>query len=253
MARQAGKPHAAAFTFFWEMEAHGHKHDFEAMWRTLRAWEEVGSGERLKIRTHRWTHKEHHQLIFRYVPLLYLRGRYRLGCRLMETALEMASHRKGWSFEWLWHVYKPLSKPTSTYDVTLFNFYSALGRDLSEWELWGKFLDGFDPSLFRNSGVAKEAMLRNPRLIKRFFEWITAERRKRLFTGTTDGERDLIESPSKVQRRQATRSQELRRVAEHPGLDHFEQRLCELFPELAELPQQLSLGQYFRARARERR
>jgi hypothetical protein len=250
MARQAGRPRAAGFTYFWEMEAHGHTYDFEAMWRTLRAWEEAITGQRLNIRTHQWTEKDHQQLIFRYAPLLYLRGRYRLGCRLMEAALEMDSHRKRWSFDSLWFVYKPLGKPSTTYDVTLTHFYAALGRDLSEWKLWGKFLDGFDSSLFRSSGVTKEALYQNPRLMKRFFGWITAKRLKRLFTGTSDGERDLVDSPGEVERRQTARGQQMARFAERPEVEIFEHRLFELFPELAELPKQPSLGQYLRVRSK---
>jgi hypothetical protein len=234
MARQAAKPNVAAFTYHWEMEAHGQKHNFEAMWRTLKAGEKANTGETFNIRTHQWIPKEHHQLIFQYVPLMYLRGRYQLGCKLMETALKMTSHRKNWSFECLWHVYKPLSKPSSIYDVTLAHFYAALGRDLSEWALWGKFLDGFDPKLFRSSGVTKEALRQNSRLMKPFFEWITTERRKRLFSGTAYGERDLVESPSKVRSRQTARKQQLLKL--DAVLDIFEQKLLQLFPELAELP-----------------
>jgi hypothetical protein len=177
---------------------------------------------------------------------MYLRGRYRLGCKLMETALEMGSHRKGWSFDWIWHVYKPLSKPSSLYDVTLAHFYAALGRDLSEWELWGRFLDGFDPMLYRGSGVSKEALRRNPRLMKSLFEWIATERRKRLFTGTADGERDLVEPPSKVRTRQSARKQVLLKLdAVH---DLFEQKLLELFPELTKLPSPPSFKQLLRSK-----
>ena len=250
MARQAGRPQAAAFTFFWEMEARGHKHDFDGMWRTLRAWEEAAAGERLKIGTHQWSHKEHHQLIFRYAPLMYLRGRYRLGCRLMETAREMASHRKGWSFEWLWHVYKPLKAPSSTYDVTLAHFYAALDRDLSAWKLWDKFLDGFDPKFFRSSGISKEALRQNPSLMRSFFEWIVMERRKRLFTSTADGERDLVESPSKVRRRQSARKDLLLRFDQRPELGSFEQKLEALFPELTKLPRLATMKQLLQSRCR---
>jgi hypothetical protein len=167
-AKLAGKPQPAAFTYFWEMEVHGQKQDYEAMWCSLRAEEHFRTGRRYRLASHRWSHREHHDLIFRYAPLLYLRGRYKLGCRLMETALEMASHRKKWSFEWLWHVYKPRKAPSSTYDVTLAHFYTELDRDLSDWKLWDKFLDGFDPRLFRSSGIAKDALRQNPCLMKSF-------------------------------------------------------------------------------------
>ena len=248
-ANSAGKPRAGAFTYFWEMEAYGQKRDFEAMWRSLRAEERFRLGRQLRIASHRWSHSEHHDLICRYVPLLYLRGRYKLGCRLMETALEMASRPKRWSFDWLWHVYKPLKTPSSIYDVTLTHFYAALDRDLLDWKQWNRFIDGFDPKLFRSSGIAREAVRKKPQLIKSFFEWIVAERRKRLFTGTTDGERDLVESPAKVRERQAARKQMLLRFDERPGKDLFEQKLEALFPELAELPPPISFKQLLRSRS----
>lgn len=167
----------------------------------------------------------------------------------METALEMASHRKGWSFDWLWHVYKPLKTPSSIYDVTLIHFYIALDRDLSDWKQWNRFLDGFDPKIFRSSGIAKEALRKNPRLIKSFIEWIVAERRKRLFTGTADGERDLVETPAKVRSRQKARKKMLLRFDEGPGKDIFEQKFEALFPELAELPPPISFKQLLRSRS----
>lgn len=250
MARRAGKPQSVGFTYFWEVEAHDYRRDFEAMWRTLRAWEKASTGETLDIRTHEWTPREQHQLIFGYAPSMYLRGRYRLGCRLMETALEMASHRKGWSFEWLWHVYKPVKAPTSIHDVTLAHFYAALGRDLSDWELWDRFLDGFDPTLFRLSGIAKEALRQNPRLIKSLFDWIVTERRRRLFSGTADGERDVVESPAKVRRRQTAHKRQLLRFDKRLGHDAFEQKLEALFPELTKLRRLPSFKELLRSRSR---
>jgi hypothetical protein len=249
-AKLTGKPHTGAFTYFWEMEAHAQRTDYDAVWRSLRAEEQFRRGKRLRLASHRWSRREHGDLIFRYAPLLYLTGRYRLGCRLMETALEMVSHQKGWWFECLWHVYKPLKSPSSTYDVTLAHFYTALGRDLSDWELWDRFLDGFDPKLFRSSGISKEALRQHPRLMKPFFEWIVAERRKRLFTGTADGERDLLESPSKVRRRQSARKEMLLRFDERSRQDLFEQRFEALFPELTKLPQPASFEQLLRSRNR---
>jgi hypothetical protein len=247
-AKLAGKPEDAAFTLQWEMDAHGQVGNYEAMWHSLQAHERLRIGRSIRVATHRWGHRDHHDLIFRYAPLLYLRGRYKLGCKLMETALEMTSHRKKWSFESLWHVYKPLKTPSSIYDVTLAHFYAALDRDLSEWGLWNRFLDGFDPKLFRSSGIAKEALRQNPRLIKSFFEWIVAERRKRLFTGTTDGERDLVESPSKVRRRQTVRKKLLLRFDR--GQDVLNSKIEALFPELAKSPQPASFKQLLRSRSR---
>ena len=171
----------------------------------------------------------------------------------METALRMVSHRKKWSFEWLWHVYKPLKAPASIYDVTLAHFYAALDRDLSDWELWNRFVDGFDPRLFQSSGIAKEALCQNPHLIKSFFEWIATQRRKRLFTGTADGERDLVESPAKVRRRQTARKEMLIRFDKMPGRDLFEEKLVALFPELTKLPSPASFKELLGSRNRKKR
>jgi hypothetical protein len=247
-AKLAGKPEDAAFTWQWEMDAHGQMRNYEAMWRSLQAGERLRTGRSIRVASHRWSHRDHHDLIFRYAPLLYLRGRYKLGCKLMETALEMTSHRKKWSFESLWHVYKPLKTPSSIYDVTLAHFYAALDRDLSDWSLWNRFLNGFDPKLFGSSGIAKEDIRQNPRLIKSFFEWIVAERRKRLFTGTADGERDLVESPSKVRRRQTARKKLL--LSFDRGQEVFNSKIEALFPELTKLPRPASLKQLLRSRNR---
>jgi hypothetical protein len=250
IATKAGRPRAGVFTYFWEMEALGLRRDFEAMWRALKAQEKARRGMSLSVASHRWASKDTHLLVFSYAPILYLRGKHRLGCRLMETALEIASRQKGWSFEWLWHVYKPQKTPSSTYDVTLAHFYTALDRDLSEWKLWNKFLDGFNPKLYRASGIAKESLRQDPRLIKPFFEWIVAERRKRLFTGTTDGQRDLVDTPSRVRRRQSARARMLVKFDEQPERDLFDQKLQQLFPELANLPRPSSFRQLLRARSR---
>jgi hypothetical protein len=245
-ANSAGRKPAGAFTYFWEMEAHGARTDFDSMWRSLRAMERVALGVSINLVSHKWKHSEHHQLIYRYIPLLYLRGRYRLGCKLMEIALEMASHRKGWAYEWLPHVYKPVKKPAAIYDVALSHFYSALNRDIGEWQLWDKFLDDLDPKLFRMSGQTLESIRKNPRKLKPFCEWMIAERRQRLFTRTTDGVRDLVEQPSKVQRRQAARKRMMLKFDVSPGKDPLEQKLQQLFPELINLPQPSSFRELLR-------
>jgi hypothetical protein len=239
-ANSAGRKPAAAFTYFWELEAHGARKDFDSMWRSLRAMERVALGMRLNLVSHKWKHSEHHQLIYRYVPLLYLKGRYRLGRKLMEIALEMASHQKGWAYEWFPHVYKPIKKPATIYEVALSHFYSVLNRNLSEWRLWDKFLDDLDPKLFRMSGQTKESIRTNSRKLRPFCKWMIAERRRRLFTRTTDGMRDLVEPPSKVQRRQTARKRLLLKFDVAPGKDLLEQKLQQLFPELMNLPEQSS-------------
>ena len=113
-----------------------------------------------------------------------------------------------------------------------------------------KFLDDFDPKLFRRSGISRDALCENSSLVKPFFQWIVAERRKRLFSGTADGERDLVEPPSKVRSRQSGRKRMMLKFDSAPGRDLFEKGLQQLFPELADLPSQLSLKQLLRSKRR---
>jgi hypothetical protein len=94
----AAKHVERAFTYFWEIEAHGASQDFDSMWQVLRAWEKAAFKKGLNLTEHRWKSDDFHQLIYYYGPILYLRGRYGLGRRLMETALNMVADQKGWSF-----------------------------------------------------------------------------------------------------------------------------------------------------------
>jgi hypothetical protein len=87
---------------------------------------------------------------FPLTPLPYLRERYELGCELPEEAIKMHSRRKGWGFEVLWHIYKPVLRPTSTYDITLTHCCRAL-------------------ELFRLSGVSQTSLRRDPKPLKAAF------------------------------------------------------------------------------------
>jgi len=75
---------------------------------------------------------------------------------------------------------------------------------LRDWPLWNVFVDDFHSKLFRQSGVRRESLRSDPDLLKPFFEWISRERERRLFTHATMGEVDLLESAAKVKRRQTT-------------------------------------------------
>jgi hypothetical protein len=234
-ARNHGKPKAGLFTFQYEMHAHEGMGDVEAMWRLLRAWDRAALGKPIDLASHRrWSAEDAHRMMFYYVPLLYFRGHYRLGCELLEKALKMHSRQKGWSFELLWHVYKPLPQPATIYDVTLMHFYRALGRDLRDWPLWDTFVEGFRPELFRQSGVNQELLRSDPALLKPFFGWISAEQQRRLFTHTTAGVADLVDSQAKVKRRQTDVATRIARLAADPSHLLLEEKLEKMFPELAE-------------------
>jgi hypothetical protein len=234
-AKNQGDPKAGLFTFQCEMLAYEGVGNTDAMWRLLRDWDRMALGKTIDLASRRWNGKDAHRLLFFYAPLLYLRRHYRLGCQLLEKALKMHSRKSGWSFELLWHIYKPLRRPSTIYDVTLTHFYRALGRDLRDWPLWGKFVDDFHPKLFQLSGVSRSSLRSDPTFLKPFFQWISAERERRLFTHTTMGAVDLLESAAKVKRRQMNVATKIARLANDPRRLLLEEKLKKTFPELAEI------------------
>ena len=235
-AKNHGQPKAGLFTFQWEMEAYERrKLNAAAMWRVLRSRDRMALGKPIDLANHRWKPEDAHRLLFFYAPLLYLRERYSLGCELLEKAIKMHAGRKGWAFELLWHVYKPVIRPATTYDVTLAHFYRVLRRDLRQWELWSDFVSDFPAKLFRLSGVNRNSLRTNPDLLEPFFEWICAERKRRLFSHTTMGVIDLLDSPAKVKQRQTTTAKKIARLANDPQRKELEQKITKTFPELGEI------------------
>ena len=192
-------------------------------------------GKPIDFLRHRWQPKDAHRLLFFYAPLLYLRGRYHLGCRLLAKGIKMHARRKGWAFDLLWHIYKPALRPATTYDVTLTHFYSALKRDLRRWELWADFVDDFPAKLFRLSGVNRNSLRNDPKFLRPFFEWICEERKHRLFTHRTIGVIDLLDSPTKVEQRQTATAKKIARAANDPQRKKLEEKITKTFPELAEI------------------
>ena len=235
-AKNNGQLKTGLFTFQWEMEVHDRgKRNVPAMWRVLRSWDRMALGRAIDLSAHRWNAKDAHRLLFFYAPLLYLRGQYRLGCELLEKAINMHSRRKGWSFDLLWHIYQPIRRPATTYDVTLAHFYRALGRDLCEWELWSDFVDDFPAKLFRLSRVSRAPLRSDPRLLKPFVEWICSERERRLFSHTTIGVRDLLDSAATVRGRQTDVAKQIARLAREPQRVRLEEKIRNTFPELDEI------------------
>ena len=235
-AKNYGQPKAGLFTFQWEMEAYqGRKRNAPAIWRVLRSWDRMALGKAVDLARHPWDSEGAHRLLFSYAPLLYLRKHYQLGCELLEKAIKMHAGRKGWAFDLLWHVYKPILRPATTYDVTLTHFYRALGRDLPQWELWSDFVDDFPEKLFRSSGVSRTSLRRDSRLLEPFFQWICAERKRRLFTHTTMGVVDLLESAAKVKQRQKSEAKKIARWANDPQRKNLEEKIRKTFPELAKI------------------
>jgi hypothetical protein len=120
----------------------------------------------------------------------------------------------------------------------------------SKWALAqvSLFVSDFDPKLFRLRGGPRLALKCDPNLLKPFYCRITKQRRQRLFSGGTYGERDLTESAEKVRKRQPVTKRRILAIAEDPRGEELERRLRSLFPELSDLPPQPSLKHLLESR-----
>ena len=235
-ALASGDKRLGYFTYCSEKHALNELQDWRGFWRVLRASEAAIHGQRFDLERLNWKERGS-EICFDYAPILYFRGEFDLGCRLLESALdEAAAQRKNWSFDLLWHVYKPQTKPTSVFEVTLQHYYRALGRDLKSWPLWNPFIDGFDGTLFDKWGMGREALRQDPKLLKPFFIWITKTRRDILFSGTAMGEKDLTQPAKQVEQRQTGILEKLRAITTNPTTIVWEDSLAKHFPEIREAP-----------------
>jgi hypothetical protein len=226
------------FTISIEIESLCALKDYEAAWRRLRLQEEIAFGKRIDLRSRQWSKADWSELIFSYAPLSYFRGRYRQGCRLLETWLDFwFTGTKPRSFEILFNVYSREVEPTVRGGVTLSHFYARLGRNLRQWRHWEAFVNGFHPRLFRVSGVPRDELLADPARLAEFSDKLIDLQRRRCTSGVDGGESDLIESPAKVKKRQdATRRQLAAfRGRTKPVQERTDRKLKELFPDLPPL------------------
>jgi hypothetical protein len=111
--------------------------------------------------------------------------------------------------------------------------YQKLGKTLSEWKQWKRFLNGFDPKLFRIAGIAQTNFLRDASLLHQFVEKIEAAKHQRLTARVTSGERDIIAPGGVVHSYQnsVARSREL----QTGDYNKIKDNLREIFPDLRDL------------------
>jgi hypothetical protein len=226
---------AGLFTFSFEIDSLCDLKDYQAAWRQLRMRERVIYGERLDLAHREWSATDGPELAFAYAPLLFFLGRHRQGCRLLETALGFWFRgRKARSYDVLFHVYNGDEQPCNRCRVTLSHFYDRLGKGLREWQHWEAFINGFHSRLFRLARVRRQELLDDSRGLAVFFDRLMRIRDDRTTSGVTWGQRDLIESPTNVRRRQDAVQEELEKFRERikPTHERITTRLQELFPEL---------------------
>jgi hypothetical protein len=230
---------AGLFTFSIEIDSLCALKDYAAAWRRLQRQEEIATGKRFDLRRRRWSRADGFQLEFSYAPLLYFRGRYRQGCELLETALDYGFvGTKPRSFDTLFRVYNGEADPSHLARVTLSHFYQRLGRDLRQWRHWRAFVNGFHPRLFRLSGISREELLVDPARLAPFVDKLMEVRDQRITTGIGRGQSDLVDSATRVQKRQDELRSKLNAFKKRtkPLEKKTNGKLRELFPELQRLP-----------------
>lgn len=225
------------FTLFWETDALWATQDYAAAWRLLRRHEPIFFGKRLDLRHHRWkrTSADYAWLTEYYAPLLYANHRYRLGCELLETALRhVFSRRKVRSYDLLGRIYNGEAEPDHRVLVTLAHFYGRLGKTLSQWQHWRRFVQGFHPRLFRLAHMNGEDLQADSGLLPTFCHRIGQVRSPHATSGVSQGEADLVDSPAKVRRWHETTKRQREAFEERikPTREAMELRLRELFPIL---------------------
>ena len=138
-------PEEGLFTFFNEINALCELGKYQAAWRRLRLRDKMAFGKSFDLRNRKWTGADAWELTYSYAPQLYLLGRYRQGCELLETALRFYfRRRKVQSLDMLCHIYNGDDVPSHRFRVTLSHFYRRLGKDLRQWRYWARFIDGWD-------------------------------------------------------------------------------------------------------------
>lgn len=233
-ARRAGNPDWAYFTYSFEISSLCRLKHFSAAWRQLRRWERAAWGRNLDPRALCWSRREL-DWFFHYHPhVLYFLGRYQPALRMFEALLDqlVGRRREGMSYQVLWHVYRPVDRPRLPHEVTLYHLYRKLGKSLLEWSQWNRFVKGFHPRLLELAGITREELSQDPSRLRQLSEAIMAERTRRVTTGISFGERDLVDPPDKVRRSQKMLARKIAKFDAKTAKRKREERLENLFPEL---------------------
>lgn len=234
-ANRDRQPRRGDFTYQFEIDALCRLGNWSAAWRQLRRLELTAYGKSINLNAKRWRPDELDWFTQYHPHILYFLEHFGVASRLFEAMLEqmLKSRQSGLSYEILPYVYNPIPRPRRRQDVTLYHVYHELGRTLAQWSGWKQFVDGFHPKLFTTTGVGKGNLLSDPALLEIFYQVIQAEEKRRLRTGVSSGERDLVHAPSAVQRRQKTIAR--RKAGQEASYVSLQQDLERIFPELKEV------------------
>ena len=224
---------AAAFTFFFEINALVKRKSYRIAWRQMQLRDKVIRGRRVAPELRKWSPKDYSELRYSYAPLMYFLGRYEAGSRFLETALRFWYARpRANSYDVLFDVYNTDAEPDALPRVTLSHFYCHLGRDLDEWDLWPTFVRGFAAPLFRISGIERRALLSDPSLLSDFFTKLVQVRSARTTSGVSRGQADIVESAEKVKRWQDATRAKLERFRSDPARAQTQRLIATHFGEV---------------------
>lgn len=226
------------FTFSFEIDSLCDLQNYEAAWRQLRRRDGIILGERLDLARRDWSVSDGWGLASYYAPLLFFRGRYQLGCKLLETWLGFWFKGKAIrSSDILFHVYNGHAEPRNRCHVTLAHFYDRLGKRLRDWEHWEAFVNGFHPRLFGLAGIRREDLLVDSGNLAAFFDRLRSLRKERTTSGVGGSQSDLLDSAAKVRKRQQATQRRLDdfKGRIRPTKDRTNRKLVQLFPELRSL------------------
>jgi hypothetical protein len=172
-------------------------------------------------------------MMYDYAPLLYFRGRYEEGCRLLETALGMSIESGNVpSYDLLFHVYNGDRRPKIRPRVTLTHFYEKLEKSLTHWKHWEAFINGFSPKLFYVGRVQRKELLEHPERLEDFFRRLMEVRDRRTTSGVTRGQKDLIGNPKEIKKWQDDTRLCLEKLQRKQAVSHLNARLQRLFPDV---------------------
>lgn len=225
------------FTFMFELDALCALKKYRTAWRQLRLQEEIATGARVDIIAGKWEPRELAWFEFNHAPLLFFLGRDDEGCALLEAWLDSCINGgKAPCFDLMFRVYNGDQEPKNRCRVTLTHFYNRLSKSLMEWQHWETFVTGFPSALFRRSSISRLDLLADSSRLATFFAELLTLRSKRVTSGVTRGQSDLVESAKTVKKSQHRIKQEIAacRRRTRTRREQVDAKLHELFPDLRE-------------------
>ena len=198
-ARAAGERRLVDATYRHEIEAlfRGERH--AVAWRQLKRLERERNGAALPDDRRGWppgwAQRPEAQL---RAGVAYALGKLDTAREAIEASVDALLESSESSFSALTRVCNTDPAPRAPRRVTLRHVYDALGRPLSAWSGWDRFVDGLHPRLLALAGLTRDELRAHPELLPDLVYVLAEEQRVRVTSGATRGELDLIQDRDEV-------------------------------------------------------